>query len=489
MLSYATLGDNMFDEANTGTPGASHRLVNVGLSLEVLNALSANLCKLFLDAFLFRFLLGGVFGEESCRVSCRLKVVENTRLTALCAFSWIPKGLKKVVVELKAKGMTSTSSVSTLTPASAVDEALFLSQIEALRSLPVVFSDSYQAPPNLWPSRIPVLGNTLERKERLEDGLEALCHSSLEVLPPPEKKAAGNAANLAGTHLVSQNEYGPTSLPEVLNVTFKSLKPAYSVTLPIQPADNIQALKSTLTSQASSPLTNSTLRLLLKGKALLDSKLVKDYDIKDGSVINVMATAAPPSAPAPPANASMDLSAADRDPVPAAASPNLGATSPSLSAGGPPGHKRRISDIPAVTLSPAGTPAATTPLLQPVSLTADPLTHLPLTPPAASGAAASSQSPPSPATKSIPLDLASIPLPTASSQSDSSPFHQTMASPTFWKELRGFLEVKFGKEAGGRTGDGDAAFEEFLRSAKGSLSPHEIAKIRDEVGISGMGGH
>ncbi|KIM19459.1 hypothetical protein M408DRAFT_83529 [Serendipita vermifera MAFF 305830] len=317
--------------------------------------------------------------------------------------------------------MTSTSSVSTLTPASAVDEALFLSQIEALRSLPVVFSDSYQAPPNLWPSRIPVLG---------------------VILPPPEKKAAGNAANLA----------------EVLNVTFKSLKPAYSVTLPIQPADSIQALKSTLTSQASSPLTNSTLRLLLKGKALLDSKLVKDYDIKDGSVINVMATAAPPSAP--PVNNSMGLSAADRDPVPAAASPNLGATSPSLSAGGPPGHKRRISDIPAVTLSPAGTPAATTPLLQPVSLTADPLTHLPLTPPAPSGAAASSH-----------------------------PFHQTMASPTFWKELRGFLEVKFGKEAGGRTGDGDAAFEEFLRSAKGSLSPHEIAKIRDEVGISGMGGH
>jgi ubiquitin-like protein 4 len=55
--------------------------------------------------------------------------------------------------------------------------------------------------------------------------------------------------------------------------------------------------------------------------------------------------------------------------------------------------------------------------------------------------------------------------------------------------LKGFLDGRFGKEKGGRAGDEQIAFEEFLRSAKGSLSPHEIARIRDEVGITGMGGN
>ncbi|KAG8818735.1 hypothetical protein FRC17_010721 [Serendipita sp. 399] len=168
----------------------------------------------------------------------------------------------------------------------------------------------------------------------------------------------------------------------------------------------------------------------------------------------------PVAAPTP--SNTMDLSLADRDPVPPAGSPSLGATTAF-------GHKRRVSDIPAVTLSPAGTPGATTPLLQPTSISTEPLTHMPLNPttvPSKSG--------------SIPIDLSSIPIPINTSQDDS-PYHQTMSNPQFWKELRGFLEQKFGKEAGGRPGDGDLAFEEFLRSAKANLSPHEIAKIRDEI--------
>jgi hypothetical protein len=39
-----------------------------------------------------------------------------------------------------------------------------------------------------------------------------------------------------------------------------------------------------------------------------------------------------------------------------------------------------------------------------------------------------------------------------------------------------------------RVDDAQEAFENFLNSSKGSLSPHEIAKIRDEVGIMGMAG-
>jgi UV excision repair protein RAD23 len=243
-------------------------------------------------------------------------------------------------------------------------------------------------------------------------------------------------------------------------------------------------------SDSASPLIGTTVRLLLKGKALADTKLVKDYDIKDGSIITVMMSA--PAAPAAPANKptedpapsyAMDLTAADRDPVPPASSPSLGATT---------GHKRRVSDIPAVTLSPAGTPAAaTTPLLQPAPLTSDPLTHIPLSLTSSSPSSSPSPAAPSsPSQKHIPIDLASIPLPlpTSSSHPDD-PYHQTLASPQFWKDLKEFLDGRFGKEKGGRVGDEEVAFEEFLRSAKGSLSAHEIARIRDVVGITGMGGN
>ncbi|PVG01375.1 hypothetical protein CPB86DRAFT_727619 [Serendipita vermifera] len=354
--------------------------------------------------------------------------------------------------------MTSTTSAESGSKSGAADEALFFSCLDSLKPIPVVFSDTYQAPPSLLPSRIAVLVRTIGGGYRRPSPNPSL---PLSVLPPPEKKAEASTTNLA----------------DVLNVTFKSLKPAYTVSLPIQPANSILSLKTLLSSQQSTPLTGSTpdqLRLLLKGKALLDAKLVKDYDIKDGSTITVMSTSSKPAAPTEENTSttpavSVDLSKADRDPVPPAASPSLGATRPS--------HQRRVSDIPAVTLSPAGTPMATTPLLQPTPLSTDTLTHVPLVPAS-----------PQLKSGSIPIDLASIPLPISASHDDS-PYHQTMASPEFWKELRMFLEQKFGKDAGGRPGDGEVAFEEFLRGAKVNLSPHEIARIRDAVGITGMGGH
>lgn len=266
------------------------------------------------------------------------------------------------------------------------------------------------------------------------------------------------------------------------------------VTLPIQPADSILSLKNLLSSQPanSSPLSGtntSQQRLLLKGKALLDSKLVKDYDIKDGSVITVMMSAAKPIVPTVQAtSATAPVSPVDPQPTASPATditmgePSPGLVSPSLTSTG---HKRRVSDIPAVTLSPAGTPGATTPLLQPTTMSGaiDSLTHIPLTP----------QSPPSPIlglsskSGSIPIDLTTIPI-SSHSAVDDSPYHHTIASPQFWKDLRLFLSEKFSKDAGGRAGDADKAFEEFLRSAKMNLSPHEIAKIRDEVGVTGMGG-
>jgi len=62
-------------------------------------------------------------------------------------------------------------------------------------------------------------------------------------------------------------------------------------------------------------------------------------------------------------------------------------------------------------------------------------------------------------------------------------YQKRMTSPEFWERLYAFLKQEFG------TDDATAhAFEAFLLGSKGSLTPSEIAKIRDTVGIMGMAG-
>ena len=145
--------------------------------------------------------------------------------------------------------------------------------------------------------------------------------------------------------------------------------------------------------------------------------------------------------------------------------------SPSAQAeGGSPGayprHQRKLSDIPAVVLSPAGSPGQTTPLL--------PAQSLPL-PPNPSY---------SPTHTQIPLDLNAFPIPSASTP-EQTPQNAVLASPEFWEGLYAFLQTQFD----GKIDDAIAAFEEFLLSAKNRLTPHEIARIRDRVGVIGMGGN
>ena len=63
-------------------------------------------------------------------------------------------------------------------------------------------------------------------------------------------------------------------------------------------------------------------------------------------------------------------------------------------------------------------------------------------------------------------------------------YHRTISTTEFWKALREFLGTQFEDEV-----DADTAFEDFFVASKGSLSVHEIAKIRDAVGVIGMAGH
>lgn len=210
---------------------------------------------------------------------------------------------------------------------------------------------------------------------------------------------------------------------------------------------------------------------------MVDSKLLKDYDVQEGATITIMSTK-PTNVPQ---ESSITFSKAPDTSAPmegilgssATLSPSLGPTpSPGLE-GTIHSHKRRVSDIPAVVLSPAASPGQTTPLLPGQTVMPDMATGV-------TGTVTGVGSSPGP----ILLDLNSIPLPTTQGSTESSPYHTTIASPDFWQELRKFLNEKFTTRE-----DGDAAFEEFLLSAKNRLSPHEIAKIRDEVGVIGMGGH
>lgn len=71
-----------------------------------------------------------------------------------------------------------------------------------------------------------------------------------------------------------------------ISLVFKSLKPAATFPLSVQPTDTISAIKAQLSALPSAPPADAQ-RLLLKGKALLDGKLLKEYNIKDGDTLNI----------------------------------------------------------------------------------------------------------------------------------------------------------------------------------------------------------
>lgn len=260
-----------------------------------------------------------------------------------------------------------------------------------LSNQPVTYGDDYQQP----------LQNSLKRVPVLPIGLPA---------PPARKRKTIENTSAA------------------ITLTFKSLKPPKSFSLSVQLTDTIQSIKSQLASQPSAPPADIQ-RLLLKGKALADTKLLKEYTIKDGDTVNLMIKPGQTWDPNTNTNSAMSSSA----PLQPDSKPTLG-------------HTR----IPSVVLSPS--PSATTPSLEvdkplDINLTLDTSQTLPLAQPA------------------------------------QSTYHATIADPVFWEKLNAFLKTEFKSES-----DGLLAFEEFLCASKGTLTASEIAKIRDHVGVVGMAG-
>ncbi|KAJ7185345.1 hypothetical protein C8R46DRAFT_880843 [Mycena filopes] len=278
------------------------------------------------------------------------------------------------------------------------EQAFLRVYISTLTSQRVVYNDDYQQPQHSSLQKVPILQI---------------------AVPPPPRRVSPSA-----------------STSTTLNLTFKSLKPAASYSLAVHPTDTIAAVKQALAALPNGPPVQAQ-RLLFKGKALADAKLVKEYPIADADTVNLSLKAFAP--PPPPA----DIPMADATAPPP---PKLTLDPPASAPGGP----RRHTRIPSVVLSPSP----------------------------------SSESPPGGVTGeskdiTLTLDADALAMPTE----ELSTYHAALAEPEFWEKLLVFLNTSSFSPS-----DAERAWEDFLRAAKNTLTASEVARIRDRVGVSGMAG-
>ncbi|KAH9050927.1 ubiquitin-domain-containing protein [Lactarius deliciosus] len=270
-----------------------------------------------------------------------------------------------------------------------------------LASQPVTFENDFQEQPEKTLKKVPVL--------------------QVDVPPPPELIKKGAAQS---------------SAQAALQITFKSLKPPFSVTIPVSPTDPISSIKGQIAAQSHAPPADAQ-RLLLKGKALADAKLLQEYNVQDGDTINLMVKPGvdwdPTKSPARPALLSVDVPQETSSLTPAASSTK----------------KRGHSRIPSVVLS----------------------------------------TPPSPSEKPQDIQLIDADGFTVSAEIGTevtiphTTYRTTVSQPEYWEKLLAFLRSQFPAHP-----DSSIAFEDYLGASKGVLTASEIAKIRDRVGVVGMAG-
>ena len=190
---------------------------------------------------------------------------------------------------------------------------------------------------------------------------------------------------------------------ESISVTFKSTKPVQSYTLSVQPTDTVAQIKAQLAGTPGAPPADAQ-RLLLKGKALADAKLLQEYAVKDGDTINLMIKPGfewDPSKVAPAPTASL-----------ASPSPSQGEGSKKdegitlLPSPEPTKTRSGHGRIPSVVLSPSP------------SLTPTPGETL----------------------VDIPLVLDTSTIPASPASVSDTPYHATIARPEFWEKLYAFLK-------------------------------------------------
>jgi len=177
----------------------------------------------------------------------------------------------------------------------------------------------------------------------------------------------------------------------------KSLKPLKTYTLAVQSSDTIADIKSYLASQPGAPPVDVQ-RLLLKGKALADAKLLKEYNIKDGDTVNLMVKPGYDWNQAPKLP-KVEIPAPEPEPVLPVPEPPSTSLEPGTTR--PDRHRR----VPSVILSPS--PNTLTPLREgpPIDV-------------------------------ALSLDDGDI-LPPA--QAPLTPYQNVVSSPVFWSDLLDFL--------------------------------------------------
>lgn len=87
-----------------------------------------------------------------------------------------------------------------------------------------------------------------------------------------------------------------TATEAQISITVKSSKPAISVTLECSPTSTIASLKQALVQKDSSAPAPEAQRWILKGKAMSDTKLLKEFDVQSGAVVNLMVSKSVPAA-------------------------------------------------------------------------------------------------------------------------------------------------------------------------------------------------
>ncbi|KAG6841552.1 hypothetical protein C0991_009587 [Blastosporella zonata] len=283
----------------------------------------------------------------------------------------------------------------------------FLSTLSAQR---VIYKDDYQQSPANSLKKVPVL--------------------PIAVPPPPKRAPA--PASVAGS---STSVAAPT-----LALTFKSLKPPVSFQLSVDPTDTIASIKSQLATLPKAPPADAQ-RFLLKGKALADNKLLKEYYLKDNDTVTVSVKPGTVWDPTKPTATTSSPS-----PIPTPPQPEQNMTDEILVSPTPQhGQKRGHQRIPSVVLSPSPSGEKV-------------------------------------AEKDILLTLDNTNPANVSVESLSS-YGVTVAQPAFWKRLYDFLKSEFHSPT-----DALQAWEDYFCASKGSLTANQIAKIRDTVGIVGMAG-
>ncbi|KDN46010.1 hypothetical protein RSAG8_04517, partial [Rhizoctonia solani AG-8 WAC10335] len=291
-----------------------------------------------------------------------------------------------------------------------MEEATFVkSHVAALSTLPTTYPNTFEPAAEDFPRKLPVF--------------------PIEIRAPPERKIAQPGA-IGGAffyRIFAGIDFLIRGCTGQISVTIKSLKPALAFPLNVLPTDSIASIKEQLAKHPRAPPADAQ-RLLLKGKALADNKLLQEYDIGDGATINLLIKPAIYLLIKP----GVEWTGIERPMA------TLSEKSPS--------HLRLPSqdNIPSVVLSPIPDPEGR-----------------------------------APSPHALALDASPPPISSSVRQS----YHQTIANPVFWDKMHAFLSGEFTNRD-----DADNAFESFLIASKEQLTAGEIAKIRDATGNLGMAG-